>query len=59
MLSLESLFLKSANGEKHLDELTASVFKDDLSIEKLKRELAVLVDVIRVELLYSNNLFHI
>ena len=49
VLSTESL----ANGERHaveLEQFTASVFKDDLSIEKLDRELAILVDVINVEL---------
>ena len=53
VLSMESLLLKSANGERHaveLEQFTASVFKDDLSIEKLDRELAILVDVINVEL---------
>ena len=53
VLSMESLLLKSTNGEKpvvELEQLTASVFKDDLCIEKLERELAVLVDVVHVEL---------
>ena len=53
VLSMESLLLKSANGEKHsveLEQFTASVFKDDLSIEKLDRELAILVDEFNVDL---------
>ena len=48
-----SLLLKSANGEEHITELkefTASVFKEDLSVEKLERELAILVDMMHVEL---------
>ena len=53
VLCMESLLLKSANGEEHITELkefTASVFKEDLSVEKLERELAILVDMIHVEL---------
>ena len=53
VLNMESLLLKSANGEGHITELkefTASVFKEDLSVEKLERELAILVDMIYVEL---------
>ena len=54
VLNMESLLLKSANGEGHITELkeftASSVFKEDLSVEKLERELAILVDMIHVEL---------
>ena len=53
VLCMESVLLKSANGEEHITELkefTASVFKEDLSVEKLERELAILVHMIHVEL---------
>ena len=53
VLCMESFLLKSANGEEHITELKefkASMFKEELSVEKLERELAILVDTIHVEL---------
>jgi len=49
VLAMESLLIKSANGECHADELKTvkeSVFKEDLNIDSLERHLGVLVDAI-------------
>ena len=54
VLGLESLLVKSANGEPFSDELKEvqeSVYGPDFDIERLKNQLAVLVDVIRQALL--------
>ena len=53
VLSIESQLIKAANGEDSTEELrimTESVFLNDLSIDKLERQLAILVDVIHVGL---------
>ena len=53
VLCMESLLLKSACGEKCNSELKSfseSVFQADFSITQLEKQLAILVDVIRVEL---------
>ena len=45
VLGLESLLLKAANGEDSREELKIvknSVFRDDLSFDKLERQLAFL-----------------
>ena len=50
---MESLLIKSANGECHADELKTvkeSVFKEDLNFDSLERHLGVLVDVIHLAL---------
>ena len=47
VLGLESLLVKSANGEPFADEVQESVYGPDFDIERLKNQLAVLVDVIR------------
>ena len=49
VLTIESLLIKSANGECHTDELRTmkeSVFKGDLNFDSLERHLGVLVDAI-------------
>ena len=53
VLCMESILLKSACGEKCNSELKSfseSVFQADFSIPQLEKQLAILVDVIRVEL---------
>ena len=53
VLAMESLLIKSANGECHADELKTvkeSVFKEDLDFDSLERHLGVLVDVIDLAL---------
>jgi len=53
VLAMESLLIKSANGECHADELKTvkeSVFKEDLNFDSLERHLGVLVDVIHLAL---------
>lgn len=49
VLTMESLLIKSANGECHTDELRTmkeSVFKGDLNFDSLERHLGGLVDAI-------------
>lgn len=49
-IALESLLLKSANGEgfdKDLQSVQESVYQADFDFAKLKNQLGVLVDVIR------------
>ena len=51
VLLLESLLLKAANGDtcsKELLELEESCYKDDLDVDRLRRQLLLLVDVIRL-----------
>ena len=50
VLTIESLLIKSANGECHADELKESVLKEYLQIDSLERYLGVLVDVIHLAL---------
>ena len=53
VLAIESLLIKSANGECHADEIKTvkeSVFKDDLDFDSLDRHLGVLVDAVHVVL---------
>ena len=53
MIALESLLLKSANGEDFDEDLQLvheSVYQADFDFAKLKSQLGVLVDVIREEL---------
>ena len=50
VLALESLLLKSANGEcfdEQLKKVKESVFQSDLDFDRLQKQLGVLVDVIR------------
>jgi len=51
VLLLESLLLKAANGNDcstELNEIDKSLYKDDLDIDRLSRQILLLVDVIRV-----------
>ena len=51
VLLLESLLLKAANGNDcstELNEIDKSLYKDDLDIDRLRRQILLLVDVIRV-----------
>ena len=53
VLGLESLLLKAANGEdssKEFKLVKDSVFNDDLSFDKLERQLAILVDTVHLAL---------
>ena len=50
VLLLESILLKAANGEecsKELQELEKSCYKHDLDVDRLQRQLLLLVDVIK------------
>ena len=49
MVAMESILLKSANGEEYSDELNSlavSVFKDNLDYDKLERHLNILDGVV-------------
>ena len=51
ILGLESLFLKATNGEDSREEsklVKDSVFNDNLSFNKLERQLAILVDTVHL-----------
>ena len=51
--TLESLLMKSANGDSCLQELSdmkESIFSKDVCVDRLENQLRMLVDVIRVEL---------
>ena len=53
IVTLESLLLKSANGEECIQELSDfndSVYRQEFTVEKLEKQLGILVDVIHVEL---------
>ena len=53
IVTLESLLLKSANGEECIQELSVfndSVYRQEFTVEKLEKQLGILVDVIHVEL---------
>ena len=53
IVTLESLLLKSANGEECIQELydfNDSVYRQEFTVEKLEKQLGILVDVIHVEL---------
>ena len=53
IVTLESLLLKSANGEECIQELSNfndSVYRQEFTVEKLEKQLGILVDVIHVEL---------
>ena len=53
IVTLESLLLKSANGEECIQELSDfndSVYRQEFTIETLEQQLGILVDVIHVEL---------
>ena len=50
---LRALLLKSANGEECIQELSDfndSVYRQEFTVEKLEKQLGILVDVIHVEL---------
>ena len=50
VLMLESLLLKAANGDvcsKELLELEQSFYKDDLDVDRLRRQLLLFIDVIK------------
>ena len=53
IVTLESLLLKSANGEECIQELydfNDSVYRQEFTVKKLEKQLGILVDVIHVEL---------
>ena len=53
IVTLESLLLKSANGEECIQELSDfndSVYRQEFTVEKLEKQLGILLDVIHVEL---------
>ena len=53
IVTLQSLLLKSANGEECIQELSDfkdSVYRQEFTVEKLEKQLGILADVIRVEL---------
>ncbi|KAL5509098.1 hypothetical protein EMCRGX_G004385 [Ephydatia muelleri] len=53
IITLESLLMKSANGDSCVQELSdmkESIFSTDVCMDKLENQLRIVVDVIRVEL---------
>ena len=53
IVTLESLLLKSANGEECIQELydfNDFVYRQEFTVEKVEKQLGILVDVIHVEL---------
>lgn len=50
VLSMESILIKAANGENYEDSLKLaqdSVYKNDLNLEVIKRQLPLLADVVK------------